>query len=88
MRKLKIVTDGTPHGTRLMLDEEELKIPVTDIQMSISANEPVIATITIVAPEIEFETTEDKIEWAIKSIPKIEKPKGFFGNIEKSPPKT
>lgn len=62
MRRVRIISNGTPAGTRMVDADscEDLRIPVTGITWSIDAEQASIATVQI--PLAELDVLTDLVE--------------------------
>jgi hypothetical protein len=78
MTKLKIVSDGNPRNTKILIDGEECKLPVTDVQVSVSV-EGVTAVLTVMLPELELEIDEKSVNWILRRPPVEKEPKRWMG---------
>ncbi len=66
--RLKIVSDGTPLGTRVEDAETGEKIEfVRDIQWGLRYNDLAVATITIIQPEIEAEVDGEIVDKTVRA---------------------
>ena len=81
-RKIKIQSDGTGHGTRVFLDDEDIRLPITDIQLVIDQS-GVQATFTIVVPELDLTIDEDQARWVFERFPKPKEVARFFSEKQK-----
>ena len=78
MTKLKIVSDGNPRNTKVLIDGEECKLPITDVQVSATV-EGVTAVLTVMLPELELEIDEKAVHWILQRPPVPKEPKRWMG---------
>jgi hypothetical protein len=78
-KKLKIESDGTPHGTKVLLDGEDICLPITDIQIEVNRNGTTHAILTVAVPELDLTLEEDQVHWILQRPSKPKEQPRFFG---------
>lgn len=78
-RKVKIVSDGQLRNTRLLVDGEDAKLPVSDIQV-VFGERGVEAVVTLFAPEVEIVLDERQVHFQIQRPGVPKETKRFLGN--------
>lgn len=87
MDKIKIQTDGHPENTKIFLNDKEVFLPITDIQLRIDLN-GVSANLSLSTIELDAGLDKDQISFTLSETPKP-KPVGpelFFGNDKQGTP--
>jgi hypothetical protein len=80
--KLKIESDGTPHGTKVLLDGQDIRLPITDVQIEVNRN-GAHAILTVAVPELDIQLDEEQVHWILQRPPKPREQPRFLGG-EKS----
>lgn len=64
-KKIKIISDGSPRNTKVLIDGEEAKLPISDFQLTLDQN-GAQAVLTLFAPELELELDERQVHFVIQ----------------------
>lgn len=78
--KVRLVSDGTPMGTKILIDGEEAKLPVLEIHYTVQGGEMGQLTLVLLADKVELDISEDQTTWSLLKPPKKSPTPKWFGS--------